>query len=821
MIQAGEDNYGFEGNLPTESIQFELKASAKLFSMLSDGIYRDKILAVIRELSCNAHDAHVAAGKKNVPFIVRMPTHLDPIFSVEDQGTGIDPKLIGEIYWTYGNSTKTKTNDQIGALGLGSKSPFAYTKSSFVVKNRYQGTEYTYFCFIGKQGVPEGSCVSQEPTDLPSGVCVEMAVRQDDLRAFAERARRFFKRWPHTLPTFIDGRSDDVSSLTIPDIEKVVAGNGWYLEPSTQSYNSDTVRAVALMGGVQYPIDSSAIGGMPSELLIIAQSPFYITFDMASLNFTPSREDLQYDELTSKNVIERLEEVRDELAKAFTREVMKPGLTDLQFRSNFCDKLTHIRATLDPRRFQNESYFVKMLLDKDMTDTIAYEGRTFAIYSVVERRAAVVTQDLQQIGFFHVANSGRRAKLKALSRVEMTSKAPIPGAKIYAVDNPLSSIEIPKNRGFAFEWRDPVLNPKKKVLAQEDQLLANQDLFTTKVLTEFVRVDSQTSFLIDDCGKSADARYKLLGTHAYLVKGASNISLSDVETQLNTFIKVAGLQGARVNRLSACADLRETREKEPTEKGTINLKTLAVRSSTRTSTIYFSHVEAEVDNCYVETYANAARVKLTDLPAQIVYVVKRFSKKTFYDAVGTEYPSIIHSSELMHSLQHIGVFTDLIDADGRFKIYTLTEGEIAYLSKKGYQLKLFKELAQERVTELEAKEQFIHNATELMIYNDADRLRAVIESFDATRLPLIADQNSLFVELHDAVTNNSNDQLSHLVTRLFAYQRVTGVEISTRHEAEVVALEEKFFKAYPMLKSFNGDQDCEEAIAEYVNLKGV
>ena len=47
---------------------FQIKTTAKAFDILSSGLYTDNILAIVRELSCNAYDAHVAAGTEDKPF---------------------------------------------------------------------------------------------------------------------------------------------------------------------------------------------------------------------------------------------------------------------------------------------------------------------------------------------------------------------------------------------------------------------------------------------------------------------------------------------------------------------------------------------------------------------------------------------------------------------------------------------------------------------------------------------------------------------------------------------------------------------------------
>jgi hypothetical protein len=61
-----------------EQSNYTIEASAKAFSILSDGLYSNKIRAVIRELSTNAYDAHVEAGKPKVPFNVTMPDRFNP-----------------------------------------------------------------------------------------------------------------------------------------------------------------------------------------------------------------------------------------------------------------------------------------------------------------------------------------------------------------------------------------------------------------------------------------------------------------------------------------------------------------------------------------------------------------------------------------------------------------------------------------------------------------------------------------------------------------------------------------------------------------------
>ena len=67
-----------------EATPFTIKASAHAFKILSDGLYSDKILAIIRELSCNAYDAHVDEGTTDKPFLIHLPNSLRRWYSIRD-----------------------------------------------------------------------------------------------------------------------------------------------------------------------------------------------------------------------------------------------------------------------------------------------------------------------------------------------------------------------------------------------------------------------------------------------------------------------------------------------------------------------------------------------------------------------------------------------------------------------------------------------------------------------------------------------------------------------------------------------------------------
>lgn len=348
-LQRDED---FEGTLPDNRLAFSIAPTAELLAVLSDGIYKDKIGAVIRELSCNAYDSHVAS-KQERKFIVQIPSRFEPTFVVEDFGTGIDPAKIADIFWTYGRSTKTDSNDQIGALGLGSKSPFAYTKTSFLVRNRFNGNEYTYMCFIDEKGFPAGSLLNQEATSEPNGVRIEIAVRGEDVQPFRDRINKFFSYWPESKrPEFI-GQQPWFPSRTAE-----LSGHGWALYDYVYS---DVSRAIALMGNVPYKLDASAIPNITENLRFVLSRSFELEFNLGELSFQASREELSYNPHTIAALTKRADEIVASFAAEAKIAVEKGAKTPYILRRQYEAALNKYSAlyTQGYKKIDRNTFFKK------------------------------------------------------------------------------------------------------------------------------------------------------------------------------------------------------------------------------------------------------------------------------------------------------------------------------------------------------------------------------------------------------------------------------------------------------------------------------
>ena len=293
------------------SSAFSIKATAKSFNILSSGLYANKIRAVLRELGCNAWDSHVAAGRADTPFDLHVPTALEPWFSVRDYGTGLDHREVVTIYTTYFESTKTHSNDFVGALGLGSKSPFSYT-DNFTVTAIKHGRKGIYTAYINEQGVPaialmyDGAAEEGEP----AGVEVKFAVLDArDMRKFEQEAREVFARFAVkpvvNVPNFEFDRVSYRQRDLIEGVHQLASNK----------------ESVAVMGNIAYPIQVPNAEQNLGELRSLLNCGLEIHFPIGALDFQASREGLSYVPSTVAAIREKLEELNSSLYGLLVKEV--------------------------------------------------------------------------------------------------------------------------------------------------------------------------------------------------------------------------------------------------------------------------------------------------------------------------------------------------------------------------------------------------------------------------------------------------------------------------------------------------------------------
>jgi hypothetical protein len=280
-----------------KEIQMGITATgmARLMANLTN-MYNDPKLAVIREYFANALDSHVRAGQ-TVPVEVSLPTSYNKMYIVQDFGTGMSLDDIENIYSQYGESTKGNTNDEIGAFGLGAKSALAIA-NQFTLVTIKDGVKATVL--IRKSGngsgIPTMSIVSAIETDEANGVTVSIPV--DDVYSFVNKAREFFRFVDPDL-VLVDGYAPKSVFSSATRIETELDDVEIYAEMD-YTYGQSYV----VMGQVAYALTTANIEESAERLGIQASyelrnMPVYFRIPIGSVNLTPNREGLLYDDKTN------------------------------------------------------------------------------------------------------------------------------------------------------------------------------------------------------------------------------------------------------------------------------------------------------------------------------------------------------------------------------------------------------------------------------------------------------------------------------------------------------------------------------------------
>lgn len=164
------------GDIPSGK-DFSINADAAFFDILSNSLYANPLLAVLRETITNAEDANQENGK-DVPVEISF-TEDSFLLSVTDHGKGIPHDKVHEIYCVYGKSTKQET-EVTGGLGLGCKSPFALV-DSFTISNCHGGIRRDYL-LVKEQGIPKLIETKGQRKDDNTGLTVNILLPRDKYR---------------------------------------------------------------------------------------------------------------------------------------------------------------------------------------------------------------------------------------------------------------------------------------------------------------------------------------------------------------------------------------------------------------------------------------------------------------------------------------------------------------------------------------------------------------------------------------------------------------------------------------------------------------
>lgn len=284
-----------------DSIAVTIDSSAELMHVLSSSLYVNPRYAMVRETLCNAQDAHTEAGTTHIPIKVTMT---DSILTIQDSGLGIPHERMGEIYGTFGKSTRKNNAGVTGGHGLGCKSPWSYA-DVFTVISCHEGikTIYKMMKHDPEQDNKMGIKTVMQIPSTDTGLTVSINLKKEDVNVIHNALFEVVKFGEMNV------------LLNDETIMETYAFSKAYKGISFIPYS--TARVHIRYGSVLYPLSnvSEDIDYYYDKLRYLAQQDrngkslsIVIQAEPDTLSVAPSRDNLTFDPVTTVAVQKLLKE---------------------------------------------------------------------------------------------------------------------------------------------------------------------------------------------------------------------------------------------------------------------------------------------------------------------------------------------------------------------------------------------------------------------------------------------------------------------------------------------------------------------------------
>lgn len=289
---------------------FSIEDQGMIFDILRNKMYSNPILAICREISCNARDTHREVGKPEVPIHINLPTSLEPYYKIKDFGRGISPDRMSNVFIKYTASTKREDNMQTGGFGLGAKTPFSYS-DSFAITTNVNGRQYHYTCFIDPTKVGKLALNHEAPTKEPNGTEIQIPVLPKDFGEFATLTEQACRHWT-TKPVIKNG------NINWQKNEPIIEGQDWKITQTTH-WNRN-VKAV--IDGIEYPLETDVLRRYTdSKLFDAARGDLILYFGIGELSLSANREQIYLDKKTQAVLNTRMKAVYAEIKDTVSRKI--------------------------------------------------------------------------------------------------------------------------------------------------------------------------------------------------------------------------------------------------------------------------------------------------------------------------------------------------------------------------------------------------------------------------------------------------------------------------------------------------------------------
>ena len=214
---------------------------------------------------------------------------------------------VRNIFCSYGSSTKNTSNKYVGLLGIGAKSPFAYT-NSFQIISFFNGEKLIFNAYIDETEMGKLALLHKEPSNEETGIEISIPVKNGDIPTFICKCQYLF-RFLDIHPNVV-GNTSYVHEIN----EYAMKGDGWgFIEQNkTNNVGYNIEFPIIIMGGCPYSVDSNKMELSNQIHRNILNQKLILFAPIGSIEIAASREEVKYTTKTVNFIKSRLEIVEIE-----------------------------------------------------------------------------------------------------------------------------------------------------------------------------------------------------------------------------------------------------------------------------------------------------------------------------------------------------------------------------------------------------------------------------------------------------------------------------------------------------------------------------
>lgn len=292
-----------------------------ILEILRSNMYANPIESCVREIMSNSRDANREAGRAHIPIEIELPDKWNDSIKFIDNGPGITPDRMNNIYTKYGRSTKRSDNKQTGGFGLGAKTPYAVA-DTFTITSVTQENDglhkRIYVAYIDDSRYGSISLVNDiKLEEGKTGVTITIPVNKNDCGRFKAAIVKFGHYWK-PRPIILNDKGFSWG------IDRSVS----FEDPNDETWKilSGHAAPLVIIDGIPYDIRKSSLfevagARVTAEIKCLFNLNTLLFFNTGEIKVTAPREDLDYSPEVVGIIMDRADKIIEYVRSRASKEI--------------------------------------------------------------------------------------------------------------------------------------------------------------------------------------------------------------------------------------------------------------------------------------------------------------------------------------------------------------------------------------------------------------------------------------------------------------------------------------------------------------------